>query len=40
MKVEIGNPLQGVGYKEDLKEILQRNELSLPIAIGLGLRKE
>lgn len=40
MKVEMGNALQGVGYKAEMAEVLKRNELSLPIAIGLGLRKE
>ncbi len=35
-----GNALQGVGYGSENKEVLERYELSLPIAIGLALRKE
>lgn len=40
IKVELGNPLGAVGYTQDLEPILKRYSLSLPIAIGLALRKE
>lgn len=38
--VELGNPLKTISYRKDLSSILERNALSLPIAIGLALRKE
>jgi type IV pilus assembly protein PilM len=39
IKVELGNPLAAVGYAKDLEPVLKRYSLSLPIAIGLALRK-
>ena len=38
--VSLGNPLETVGYSKQLEEVLKRYALSLPIAIGLALRKE
>ena len=38
--VELGDPLKTVGYSEALAPILKRYALSLPVAIGLALRKE
>jgi len=38
--VELGKPLQTVGYSQDLEQVLQRYALSLPTAIGLALRNE
>ena len=38
--VSLGEPLKAVAYSEALSEILKRYSLSLPIAIGLALRKE
>lgn len=38
--VELGNPLRAVSYGKSLAAILERYRLSLPIAIGLALRKE
>lgn len=38
--VTLGNPLEAVAYRQDLGEILKRYALSLPIAIGLALRRE
>ena len=40
IEVEQGNPLSAVGYSQALEPILKRYALSLPIAIGLALRKE
>lgn len=40
LQVELGNPLKTVGYSRELEPILKRYALSLPIAIGLALRKE
>lgn len=40
VKVELGNPLSTIGYKESLKPVLERHALSLSIAIGLALRDE
>jgi len=40
IKVELGNPLQAVGFPRDLEPVLKRYSLSLPIAIGLALRNE
>jgi type IV pilus assembly protein PilM len=38
--VELGNPLLTISYSKSLEPILRRYALSLPIAIGLALRKE
>lgn len=38
--VSLGNPLQTVAYSQQLAEVLKRYALSLPIAIGLALRRE
>lgn len=40
IKVELGDPLKSVGYAANLQPILTRYSLSLPIAIGLALRKD
>jgi Tfp pilus assembly PilM family ATPase len=40
IKVELGDPLKSVAYRQDLAPILKRYSLSLPIAIGLALRNE
>jgi len=40
VKVELGDPLKSVAYRQDLAPILKRYALSLPIAIGLALRNE
>lgn len=40
LKVELGNPLEAVGYQKNLESVLQRYQLSLPISIGLALRKD
>lgn len=40
LKVELGNPLASVSYAKSLEPILKRYALSLPIALGLGLRQE
>ncbi len=40
LTVELGKPLNSVGYAENLKPILTRYGLNLPIAIGLALREE
>jgi type IV pilus assembly protein PilM len=40
IKVELGNPLNAVGYAQDLEPVLKRYALSLPIAIGLAIRNE
>ncbi|HYV34010.1 MAG TPA: type IV pilus assembly protein PilM [Candidatus Limnocylindria bacterium] len=37
--VELGNPLKAVSYGQDLEPVLKRYALSLPVAIGLALRK-
>jgi type IV pilus assembly protein PilM len=38
--IELGNPLQTVGYSQEIAPILKRYSLNLPIAIGLALRNE
>ncbi len=38
--VELGNPLKAIGFNKASETILKRYALSLPIAIGLALRKE
>jgi len=38
--VELGNPFRSVAYNKDLESVLKRYALSLPIAIGLALRKD
>ena len=38
--VELGDPLKAVAYSQNLTDILKRYALSLPIAIGLALRRE
>jgi type IV pilus assembly protein PilM len=40
VNVELGNPLQAIAYKKNLEPILKRYALSLPVAVGLALRKE
>ncbi|PIR96392.1 MAG: hypothetical protein COT92_01340 [Candidatus Doudnabacteria bacterium CG10_big_fil_rev_8_21_14_0_10_42_18] len=40
IKVLLGDPYQAVGYNKNLETILKRYSLSLPIAVGLALRKE
>lgn len=40
VEVSLGNPLLAVAYNKNLETILKRYALSLPIAIGLALRKE
>lgn len=40
ISVELGSPLQSIGYNQELEPVLKRYSLSLPIAIGLALRKE
>lgn len=40
VQVEKGDPLKSIGYGESLAPVLKRYSLSLPIAIGLALRKE
>lgn len=40
IKVELGNPLAAVSYRQGLEPVLKRYLLSLPIAIGLALRTE
>ncbi len=37
---ELGNPLQAVSYNKNLAQILDRYSSSLPVAIGLALRKD
>lgn len=37
---ELGQPLKTVGYNQALAAVVKRYELSLPIAIGLGLRND
>lgn len=39
LAVELGNPFKFVTYNKDLEPVLKRYALSLPIAIGLALRK-
>ncbi len=39
IKVELGNPLQATAYSQNVESVLKRYALSLPIAIGLALRK-
>ena len=39
VKVEVGDPLRAISYGKSLEPVLKRFALSLPIAIGLGLRK-
>lgn len=38
--VSLGDPLKTVAYSQELSEILKRYSTSLPIAIGLALRRE
>jgi type IV pilus assembly protein PilM len=40
IQTELGDALKTVGYSQSLVPILKRYKLSLPIAIGLGLRNE
>ena len=40
LTVELGNPLASIAYAKNLEPILKRYSLSLPIVLGLGLRKE
>jgi type IV pilus assembly protein PilM len=39
-EIELGNPLQAVGYAQELDAVLKRYSLNLPVAIGLALRKD
>jgi type IV pilus assembly protein PilM len=39
LAVELGNPFKSVAFNRDLEPVLKRYALSLPIAIGLALRK-
>ncbi len=38
--IELGNPFKSVGFAKEAEQILKRHALSLPISIGLALRKE
>lgn len=40
LPVELGNPLKTISYGKNLSQVLQRYSLTLPIAIGLALRKD
>lgn len=40
VKVELGNPLKMVAFSKSIEPVLKRYALSLPVAIGLALRKE
>ncbi len=40
VKIELGNPLQAIGYAKEMEPVLKRYALNLPIAIGLALRNE
>ncbi len=40
LSIEVGDPLRAIGYSQSLAPVLKRYASSLPIAIGLGLRKE
>ncbi len=40
VRVEMGDPLKSIGYRESLAPVLKRYSLSLPIAIGLALWTE
>jgi type IV pilus assembly protein PilM len=39
-KVEVANPIKAVAYDKSLEPVLKRYSLSLPVAIGLALRKK
>jgi type IV pilus assembly protein PilM len=40
LQVELGNPLSAVAYSKSLEKVLTRYSLSLPISLGLALRKD